>query len=1296
MPPTARNSSSHHSAVGVPAGSGVQVLVRVRPPLPRELMFDSGVEVRPPYDVKVYNDAQEFSGRYHHVFGEESAQAEVYEKVRDCVPLALAGYNSTIFAYGQTGTGKTFTMMGDDPAMDGAAPGVGGGGGGGPGIIPRAVKELFREAKAKQDSEGAAIQVIVSYMEIYNDRLHDLLQPYKPYSSRDPADVNQKRALLEVREDSRGLTYVPNLLCVKVKSYKSVYQLIAKGNRNRAVRHTEMNQASSRSHAILQLVIEQWPHGGADGTVIRSKLNFVDLAGSERWNTAAGAWGWEGGGGGGGGGQEGMMGEERISEMTAINGSLSALGSVVAALTERRSHVPYRDSRLTHLLQDSLGGNCRTTVLATLSPSVDAFEESCSTLRFADRARAIANNPVVNASRDVGSILALKEREIQRLRNMISQFTSGKAPMTPGPEGADSAASRLAEELEATRRALELERALRAELQQKLHQSSASTPPDGSSGGGSGGGAMVLTLGTPTTAFDSAVGSTPTALAPRVGSLRSCIGSAGSAAAAGGGGARASGGGSGGGAGAGADFFRLSTPSTPLNPVPFQLTGSPAAASPGGGGSSGGPLVPTRAGGGNPGGGPPPLGRSRSSLLSSQVFPGAGGSGAGAGAAAAAAAGSQVSPGGGKRAGGSGAPRRLSYDEAIMAIKSQIISLSKQERMRLKMRQPPQGKIFWGGPPPAANTHATASKPPAAGAAAAALAAATAAATAAAPPPAPPSFNSRMRAAVGIYGGSGAGGGGGSSGGAGGGGTGIASPTGTGRHQQKRRPPQLAAVASGAGGGGGFAQIHSIELTDSDATSPASPAPPSGRGRPQEEEALQQQERRQQQPQQDPEGGQYDSPPAPGGRLAAVYGNGFVGPGGGGGSGNGDDGGGEEEAYSADGDFVEDAPDAPEDVVAVEEMGEERKRGGEEEEEGEDPIGEEGDAAYDGEEPVEEEVDDGSDEGDDGRRGMPGAKGRAADGGRGGGGGSDDGDSDGGLSQLDAEEYEEIMRQAREALAKKPGGEQDGKPGSAVPQTPPSAAGALPGQGRSAVAAAGAGGGGGGIVGGRSALRAQQVSSPAPPSAASGEGGSGSGGGAGGQVVSVVGAGWGRHALLNKFTDADTTPGGGASGAGGGGGIGFGRSNFLSAAAAPPAPATAPPGGGWGRKSILAQPPSPPPPPASADASQPATGRRALMAAEGRDGGGGMYGAYGGGGGYTSPLRSSGGAGSGGGKGRSKSVGAAARPNGGSRGRAADRASTKLDAGSWIYILGASASSTRAKRLASALQLDPVTGLPAI
>lgn len=123
---------------------------------------------------------------------------------------------------------------------------------------------------------------------------------------------------------------------------------------------------------LVQVIVEQWTNGGADGTVLRSKLNFVDLAGSERWNMNV------------------DMQDERVNEMTSINSSLSALASVVAALTDRRPHVPYRDSKLTHLLQDSLGGNCRTTIIATVSPSVDAFEESCSTLRCALSACACA------------------------------------------------------------------------------------------------------------------------------------------------------------------------------------------------------------------------------------------------------------------------------------------------------------------------------------------------------------------------------------------------------------------------------------------------------------------------------------------------------------------------------------------------------------------------------------------------------------------------------------------------------------------------------------------------------------------------------------------------------------------------------------------------------------------------------------------------------------------------------------------------------------------------------------------
>ncbi|GLC49371.1 hypothetical protein PLESTB_000212300 [Pleodorina starrii] len=1329
----------HQQALAASAAtSGVQVLVRVRPPLPRELMFDSGVEVRPPHDIKVYNDAQEFSGRYHHVFGEETPQADVYEKIRDCVPLALDGYNSTIFAYGQTGTGKTFTMMGDDPTVEGgagpeAAAAAVGPGGGGPGIIPRAVKELFREAKAKQDAEGAAIQVIVSYMEIYNDRLHDLLQPYKPQNARDPADVNQKRALLEVREDAKGNTYVPNLLCVKVKSYKSVYQLIAKGNRNRAVRHTEMNQASSRSHAILQLVIEQWPNGGADGTVLRSKLNFVDLAGSERWNTAAGAAaGWDGG--------PDLYGDERVNEMTSINGSLSALGSVVAALTERRTHVPYRDSRLTHLLQDSLGGNCRTTVLATLSPSVDAFEESCSTLRFADRARAIANNPVVNASRDMGSILALKEREIQRLRSMLSQLTGGGggggggdkgagagAGALPGVEGADPAAARLAEELEETRRALEMERALRAELQQRLHHASG--------GGGSGAGGVVLDATTVLTALGTppaTAGGTPAR--PGSGTRRST----GSAGSAGGGGPR----------GGAVDYFRLSTPSTPLNGLPVHLAGGggsggsgPGLSSGGGGGggrgravsspSSSAVLTPTRIGsGGVP---PPGLGRFRSNLLSSHGPLGSSGSSAGGG-------GGPASPP--RRR---GEMRRLSFDEAIMSIKSQILSLTAQERARFKARQPPTQRGNWGGLPPPPAAAAAAAPPPQLG-----LSASTSAV--------PSNLTGRTRAAVGIYGSSGGG----------------AAQT----QRQSRRPPGLtvapgvvASASLGGGGGGGLAQMHSIEMTDSP-TGSDRPSPGSVSGAAAQLRQYMQQAAN--------GGGGGSSPPRkapPASTHAASPTTSPSGRGGGGAaraaaaaaaaaaatrSGRGarsevatdyenDEFEEEEEHQSRDGDEPERAGAAAASEEEVEEEEEEehdrrkspgrkaatggkakaKHKGGrrdieedeeeveeEEEEDEEDEIdAEEEEEEEEEEEMVEEEVES-DDEDDGGGRGRQrgGKAGPRAGGARVGaaarGSGSGSG-SDGGLSQLDPEEYEALMREAREALAKTAaGGAAEPGQGLAARQQP---AAAPP-------AAATAHTGPAALGGGRSALlhyQQQQQQQQQQPSSSSAV----TGGGGGGGAVAVSGTGWGRNALLHKFTDGDGGGGAAAAAAAAGGGGGFGRSALLASCSVPaplsPSLSSAPPAaGGWGRRSILAAqtpPPQPPPqqqqplrPPASADAAVPrrhpsvggagsagAGGRRALIAelmAESDDNGfGGAYGNHSHHG--RSPQR-----GSGGGKGRSRSVGGVGRSNGGSRGGggASDRAVAKLDAGSWIYILGASASSTRAKHLAAALQLDPRTGLPAI
>lgn len=1180
MPPQ-RNGSS------VTQASGVQVFVRVRPTLPRELMFNCGVDVLPPNTVKLYTDAQEFASTYHHVFPEASTQADVYEKVRDCVHLALSGYNSTIFAYGQTGTGKTYTMMGDETAMDALQEGgdqLGGHGGGGsrgrqgdsgPGIIPRAVKELFRQAKSKQDLEGTAMQVIASYMEIYNDRLYDLLQPYKKTNTRDPLDMNQRRALLEVREDARGNTYVPNLLCVKVKSYKSVFQLIAKGNRNRAVRHTEMNQASSRSHAILQLVVEQWPHGGADGTVIRSKLNFVDLAGSERWSMAAAAEPWLAAGSG----QPDFMGEERISELTAINGSLSALGSVVAALTERRPHVPYRDSVLTHLLQDSLGGNCRTTLVATVSPSCEAFDESCSTLRFADRARAIANNPVVNASRDVGSVLALKEKEIQRLRQMLTQMQGGPSSASGGPP------DQLVEELEATRRALEQERALRAELEHKLTRSgTALTATDGDasfSGGAPAVQGRQQPLGaTAATAFDAAgaalvrgPGGTPLHMPLAPASLSS--------------------------AGQGARPLQVGGAPRHMAHLhqgyhdedeglgDFELRAVPSGLAASGPSTPKGPPSPQRGSGSVP--------RSR-----------AGGSHGAPRAPSAARPRSE-------------SQRRLSFDEAVMSIKSQIINLSSQERSRQKARQAPAGRTFWGTPG-SPGIGSTAATPPAAAQRSKSYA------------------DPRMHRAYGSgpasprYG------------------SAVPSPAAHARRGSGGRPPALLvpgtsaatdAWGSGTGAGGRHYgdQIPVLEMADS------------------------------------PTGSSIVSPMA-----KQVYASAAAAAGGGG---------------SRLRDSVN--PDSPLSGQHYAQQQQQRQWAVQPPPRSAAP-------------PAPQHHDDGDDVY------------ASANEDQNGGGQLANQRSEAGLSDLDPDEYAEIMKEAREAVERQRQAKAAAASGSVPaelvvppPAAPPAKAasgGGFFGFGRRSVAPPPSAAAAGGVAGAPPPLAGQQGSAPAPA------------------------GGWGRSALANKFTDAPTSasvPGddldAAAAGAGSWGRSSVGAHTYSQAAAA--GVELQPPGssGGWGRSSLQSSHGPPPPAASAAPPPPPAAGRSSLGPAAAAAAGhyslpspyvpAGLSGKQShamelkaehsagsrrGGSASHSPKRASPhkapgnpsaqpqGA-------RSQSVGTAAKRTHASPLRASGTANSgvaKLDTGSWIYILGASASSTRAKRIAEMIQMDARTGLPAL
>ncbi|XP_071386944.1 kinesin-like protein KIF13B, partial [Centroberyx affinis] len=301
---------------------------------------------------------------------------------------AFMGYNACIFAYGQTGSGKSYTMMGSAEQ---------------PGLIPRLCSSLFSRI-LREAREGESFTVEVSYMEIYNEKVRDLLDP------------KGSRQTLRVREHKVLGPYVDGLSRLAVANYKDIESLMSEGNKSRTVAATNMNEESSRSHAVFNIILTHTlmdMQSGTSGEKV-SKLSLVDLAGSER---AA---------------KTGAAGE-RLKEGSNINKSLSTLGLVISALADqgagknKSKFVPYRDSVLTWLLKDSLGGNSRTAMVATVSPAADNYDETLSTLRYADRAKSIVNHAVVNEDPNARIIRELRE-EVEKLRDQLTEAESMKAP----------------------------------------------------------------------------------------------------------------------------------------------------------------------------------------------------------------------------------------------------------------------------------------------------------------------------------------------------------------------------------------------------------------------------------------------------------------------------------------------------------------------------------------------------------------------------------------------------------------------------------------------------------------------------------------------------------------------------------------------------------------------------------------------------------------------------------------------------------------------------------------------------
>lgn len=321
----------------------IRVFMRCRPPTTREIE-QFGVEAQSVSfpggsEVKVFNEKnREKVWDFDEVFNLDSTQEQVYNDVSDLIVSVLDGYNVCIFAYGQTGSGKTFTMTGPPENR---------------GVNTRALNELFLRAQSRQSEWSDTISV--SFLEVYNEEIRDLL--VEPHSQEK----------LDIRQGENG-NHVPGLSSVPVTSLQQVIELMAVADKHRSQSSTNMNEHSSRSHMMLTVNIVS--EHKFSTTVSRGKLNLVDLAGSERVNKSGAA-------------------GQALKEAQNINKSLSALGDVIAARAQKQAHVPFRNSTLTYLLQDSLSQDSKTLMIVCCSPMIYNAEETFCSLNFAARVRSV-------------------------------------------------------------------------------------------------------------------------------------------------------------------------------------------------------------------------------------------------------------------------------------------------------------------------------------------------------------------------------------------------------------------------------------------------------------------------------------------------------------------------------------------------------------------------------------------------------------------------------------------------------------------------------------------------------------------------------------------------------------------------------------------------------------------------------------------------------------------------------------------------------------------------------------------
>ncbi|XP_064600803.1 kinesin-like protein KIF6 [Liolophura sinensis] len=334
-------------------------------------------------DGFINNKKENYNFRFQQVFDQKTKQEDVFEAVaRPVIDNVLEGYNGTIFAYGQTGSGKTFTITGGaERYID-------------RGIIPRTLSYIFEQYEQNPDKE---FSLHVSYLEIYNESGYDLLDP------KHEAAKLEDLPKVSLLEDSDQNIHLKNLSVHPANNEEEALNLLFLGDTNRMIAETPMNQASTRSHCIFTIHIMSRETGSA--TIRRSKLHLVDLAGSERVSKT---------------GVNGVL----LTEAKYINLSLHFLEQVIISLADKsRQHIPYRNSMMTSVLRDSLGGNCMTTMIATCSVEKKNIDESISTCRFAQRVALIKNEAILNEELDPKLMIAKLKREIQQLKEELAMAT---------------------------------------------------------------------------------------------------------------------------------------------------------------------------------------------------------------------------------------------------------------------------------------------------------------------------------------------------------------------------------------------------------------------------------------------------------------------------------------------------------------------------------------------------------------------------------------------------------------------------------------------------------------------------------------------------------------------------------------------------------------------------------------------------------------------------------------------------------------------------------------------------------